>query len=284
MYVYLIRDGVTSLYKIGVTQNLEKRLKQLNGNQSPNEKHIVFYIEVINAEPTERILHNKYKKYNHRNEWFYLNDKQVENVIQDMNFMKNNEQILYSGDHEENDEDPKRSDIFKQVLLHAGNLELHDIPDLIIKIIEIAKTKLRDEEEEEYDDKALRFAKLLHILDCVNKGEELGQIDSTTITKAIGLTHYYSNQFVRLYAQHGQGSENSPDITKVLYYVNDQPERKARLADIRRHCFQKKPSEYTRKICDQIVALKKGKISKKGKSWILDLNVPEASQPQLKKF
>jgi hypothetical protein len=153
MFVYLIRDGETSLYKIGRTRNLENRLKQLNGNQSPNEKHIVFYIEVINAKPTEEILHNKYKKYNHRHEWFRLDDKQVESVIQDMNFLKNNEQILYSGDYEEeNNEDIENRDLFNQVLLHAQNLELLDIIQLIQMICANLEAKLRAKEEEDQGD------------------------------------------------------------------------------------------------------------------------------------
>lgn len=147
MFVYLIRDGETSLYKIGITHNLENRLKQLNGNQSPNEKHIVFSIEVINAKPTEEILHNKYKKYNHRYEWFCLNDKQVESVIEDMNFLKNNEQILYSGDYEEENNDDEMRDRMKQVLLLAERLEPYEIAMLVSKIMNSVAEKLATQEE-----------------------------------------------------------------------------------------------------------------------------------------
>jgi hypothetical protein len=160
MFVYLIRDGETSLHKIGRTGNLEKRLKRLNGNQSPNEKHIVFSIEVINAKPTEEILHNKYKKYNHRYEWFCLNDKQVENVIQDMNLMKNNEQILYSSNHEEenNDEgnyegennDDEVSDRVLELLAQIESLDLDvvELLELVERLSTIALRKLVEQEEE----------------------------------------------------------------------------------------------------------------------------------------
>ncbi|MTJ10793.1 GIY-YIG nuclease family protein [Anabaena sp. UHCC 0204] len=158
MFVYLIRDGETPVYKIGITHNLANRLKQLNGNQSPNEKHIVFYIEVIDAEPIEAILHNKYKKYNHRREWFRLNNKQVENVIQDMDFMKNNEQILYSNNHEEEDNDDEMSDRVLELLAHIESLDLGviDILELINRLTAIAiekrNTELAEQEEEPDDD------------------------------------------------------------------------------------------------------------------------------------
>ena len=152
MFVYLIRDGETSLYKIGITHNLENRLKQLNGNQSPNEKHIVFYIEVINAKPTEEILHNKYKKYNHRYEWFCLNDKQVERVIEDMKFLKNNEQILYSDDYEKENNDDEMSDQVKQVLLLAERLTLSEMAELSSKVMNSVAEELATQKEFSDDD------------------------------------------------------------------------------------------------------------------------------------
>ncbi|MBE9233667.1 GIY-YIG nuclease family protein [Cuspidothrix issatschenkoi LEGE 03284] len=159
MFVYLIRDGETSLYKIGMTHNLESRLKRLNGNQSPNEKYIVFYIEVINAKPIEAILHNRYQKHRHRNEWFCLNDKQVESVKQNMNLMKNHEQILYSDDYEEEnndyeDEDDEVSDRVLEVLAYIESLKLQaiDLLELANRLTAIAMEKLKQEEETDTDD------------------------------------------------------------------------------------------------------------------------------------
>ncbi|MFO5491751.1 MAG: GIY-YIG nuclease family protein, partial [Cuspidothrix sp.] len=44
-------------------------------------------------------LHHKYKDYKVKGEWFELTEKQVENVIQDMNFLQFNEQIFYKTDY-----------------------------------------------------------------------------------------------------------------------------------------------------------------------------------------
>jgi hypothetical protein len=144
MFVYLIRDGETSLYKIGMTHNLESRLKRLNGNQSPNEKYIVFSIEVINAKPIEAILHNRYQKHRHRNEWFCLNDKQVESVKQNMNLLKNNEQIMYSDDYEEENNHDKMSDPALEILADIISLDLNvlDIVFLIQRLSVIVEEKL----------------------------------------------------------------------------------------------------------------------------------------------
>ncbi|BAZ86723.1 GIY-YIG nuclease family protein [Dolichospermum compactum] len=98
-FVYLVRSGDTTRYKIGMSDNLARRLQQLNGKQSPYEVFVVSSIEVINALPIEKTLHHKYKDYRRKGEWFELTDEQVENVIQDMNFLQFNEQILYKTDY-----------------------------------------------------------------------------------------------------------------------------------------------------------------------------------------
>ena len=119
--------------------------------------------------------------------------------------------------------------------------------------------------------KVLRFAGLLHILDCVNKGEELGEIDGATITKAIGLTHYYSQQFVSLYASHGHGSSNALDIKKVLYYLGEQENQEASINQIRKYCLQRRDPNHFAEVCEQLIALGHCTKHKKGKSWILRL-------------
>ncbi|MTJ10551.1 GIY-YIG nuclease family protein [Anabaena sp. UHCC 0204] len=111
MFVYLLKFGDTTVYKIGMTNDFygkkgsngkkgsRGRLQTINSKQVPYESKEIHKIEVINAMPIEKTLHHKYEDYRFRGEWFELTDEQVENVIQDMNFLQFNEQILYKTDY-----------------------------------------------------------------------------------------------------------------------------------------------------------------------------------------
>lgn len=64
-----------------------------------------------------------------------------------MNFLKNNEQILYSGDYEEENNDDEMRDRMKQVLLLAERLEPYEIAMLVSKIMNSVAEKLATQEE-----------------------------------------------------------------------------------------------------------------------------------------
>lgn len=69
-YNYLISDGIN--YKIGITNNIQNRLKTF---QTANHKKIKVINLVLseNREASfklEKYLHEKYKKYNVSGEWF----------------------------------------------------------------------------------------------------------------------------------------------------------------------------------------------------------------------
>ena len=71
-YVYLIRNG-DDLYKIGITQNLEQRMKQLKPDQ------VVKTLETENYEQLEKQLHKRYKDVRlPQSEYFRLTDSQLE--------------------------------------------------------------------------------------------------------------------------------------------------------------------------------------------------------------
>ena len=70
-FVYLIRNG--DLYKIGRTQNLEQRMKQLKPDQ------VVKTLETENYEQLEKQLHKRYKDVRlPQSEYFRLTDSQLE--------------------------------------------------------------------------------------------------------------------------------------------------------------------------------------------------------------
>ena len=57
-HVYLIQDNRTGLYKIGITKNMEKRMKQLGVGQTAK---LIDDIFVADAKEREKQLHKKYK-------------------------------------------------------------------------------------------------------------------------------------------------------------------------------------------------------------------------------
>jgi hypothetical protein len=79
--VYLIKDEVVELYKIGVAKNPVRRLQKLQtGN--PHKLSIVCTYEAMYPFRLETLLHNKFKNQCVLNEWYELTDVQVERFIQ----------------------------------------------------------------------------------------------------------------------------------------------------------------------------------------------------------
>lgn len=71
MFVYLIRLSENSTYKIGVTKNINKRIKQLQTGNA-EEIYLVDKYQSDNAYKIEKALHNFFNYNNKLNEWFDL--------------------------------------------------------------------------------------------------------------------------------------------------------------------------------------------------------------------
>jgi hypothetical protein len=56
--------------KIGLTNNPERRLSELNSEQAPCKIVGIRYIQVINNQETEKRLHHKFKRNRKHGEWF----------------------------------------------------------------------------------------------------------------------------------------------------------------------------------------------------------------------
>lgn len=70
-YVYLIKDNYNNVYKIGVTKNLNKRIKSLQtGNVC--ELKLIYSFKTDYPYRLETMLHNSLKQYREYNEWFNL--------------------------------------------------------------------------------------------------------------------------------------------------------------------------------------------------------------------
>jgi len=86
-FVYIAKQtNENNIYKIGISKNINSRLKTFKtGN---------IFVEIIASRKTnfsreiESHLHKKLKKYKINGEWFYLEEKQIEFIIQNYLFNK----------------------------------------------------------------------------------------------------------------------------------------------------------------------------------------------------
>lgn len=78
--VYLITDG--EKIKIGVTRDIDKRIKQLQVGNPHTITQIYTSRELSNAYILESILHSKYDKFRVSTEWFSLTDEYIKKIIE----------------------------------------------------------------------------------------------------------------------------------------------------------------------------------------------------------
>jgi len=79
--LYIIR--INEFYKIGITQNIESRLKTIETN-NPYKPELIFYEKVSESFEIEQFLHRKLKRKNIKNEWFKLSKKDVKSTIKEI--------------------------------------------------------------------------------------------------------------------------------------------------------------------------------------------------------
>jgi len=70
-FIYLIRSGDDYVYKIGYSKNTKKRKKE-HDTGNPNELTILHEFESNHNRKVETILHQRYKLYRIKGEWFEL--------------------------------------------------------------------------------------------------------------------------------------------------------------------------------------------------------------------
>lgn len=71
MYIYLLRCEEHSYYKIGITNNLQKRLKEIQTG-TPDKIYFVDFYESKYARKIESGLHRFFEHKHRNNEWFEL--------------------------------------------------------------------------------------------------------------------------------------------------------------------------------------------------------------------
>lgn len=86
MYIYLIKNSEESYYKIGVSKDPKKRIKELNTGNSA-KLLLVDMFETDYAYKIEGTLHRKYSYLKKHLEWFDLS------IIEELEFIKNCQSI-----------------------------------------------------------------------------------------------------------------------------------------------------------------------------------------------
>lgn len=71
---YIIKDSITGFYKIGRSKDPKIRERTLQ-----SERPVINIIKVFETD-IEKILHNKYKEYRVRGEWFELSNIQIKYI------------------------------------------------------------------------------------------------------------------------------------------------------------------------------------------------------------
>ena len=75
-FVYLVKERDLPVHKIGITQNLSRRMQQLGDPQVIGFVKTAFYRDI------ERSLHRRFRdKRCPQSEWFKLNDVEVQQVL-----------------------------------------------------------------------------------------------------------------------------------------------------------------------------------------------------------
>jgi hypothetical protein len=69
-FVYVIQCEETSRFKIGITQNLGQRLKEIQTN-CPTRLRLVFCFQTV-GQDVERCLHKHFEMYRMHGEWFSI--------------------------------------------------------------------------------------------------------------------------------------------------------------------------------------------------------------------
>jgi len=69
-FVYILQCEETSRFKIGITQNLDQRLKEIQAN-CPTQLRLVFSFPTV-GQDVERCLHKQFECYRLHGEWFSI--------------------------------------------------------------------------------------------------------------------------------------------------------------------------------------------------------------------
>lgn len=84
-YVYILHNQVTNLYKIGITDNIKRRIMQLTGACGV-ELQQVFAIKTELANDIEATLHRIFAPYRQEGEWFAIPREEIDAIASEVQF------------------------------------------------------------------------------------------------------------------------------------------------------------------------------------------------------
>ena len=79
-FVYFLHAVGTDRYKIGLTNDIDRRLKELNGKQAAFEVKLLWSIAVSDMRAAESWLHDKFSDRRVHGEWFQFDDDELSQV------------------------------------------------------------------------------------------------------------------------------------------------------------------------------------------------------------
>lgn len=92
--IYFMQESFTKNIKIGITKNIKKRKEQIETNNSSN---IIVLGHMLGSRKLELKLHEKFKKFNIKLEWFYPT-KEILDFINNNCEIINNKKIINKKD------------------------------------------------------------------------------------------------------------------------------------------------------------------------------------------
>ena len=99
-YIYLIKSDTS--YKIGISKNPYKRIKELQTGNSLNLELISIF-ETCFANKLEKTLHRTFEHLHDRGEWFFLSPDDIKGFIDlcekcetNFNFLKENDNYYFN--------------------------------------------------------------------------------------------------------------------------------------------------------------------------------------------
>lgn len=78
--IYIINAYRTNFVKIGYTNNLTRRIKEIQIG-CPYKLNLIFFLQTKDYKLIEKSLHNKFKQDKIRGEWFNINIKEIDRIF-----------------------------------------------------------------------------------------------------------------------------------------------------------------------------------------------------------
>ena len=84
--LYVININNTAKYKIGFTKNLKARLQSFR-TAIPFKLNLTFYVETKHYVSLEKLIHNQFRNYRRKGEWFEFGEKELLELKATFNYL-----------------------------------------------------------------------------------------------------------------------------------------------------------------------------------------------------